>query len=220
MAYSVIDIVNLALGRIRQPKISSLTEGSTAADQASLAWPYIRDEVLEAADWTFAKTRKALAQNATTPVGDFDYAYTLPPDFLRMCQDKQNDPTVYPNGMVSTSYIFGELYVQGTKYNYVLETLNDGTKVLLTDYDNSTVSLIIKYVRREQNPVRYSASFVRAAADRLSAELAPVLTGSLKIEEAAWARYEVSLRRAKGVDATGDYVPNETGNTDWEDAGR
>lgn len=220
MAYSVIDIINLALGRIRQPKISSLTEGSTAADQASLAWPYIRDEVLEASDWTFAKTRKALAQNTSSPVGDFDYAYTLPPDFLRMCQDKRDDPTVYPNGMVSTSYIFGELYVQGTKYNYVLETLNDGTRVLLTDYDNSTVSLIIKYIRREQNPARYSASFVRAAADRLSAELAPVLTGSLKIEEAAWARYDQSLTRAKAADATGDYVPDETGNTDWEDSGR
>jgi hypothetical protein len=220
MAYSEIGVVNLSLGKIGQKKIASLTENSTAAIQAALAWPYIRDEVLSAADWGFAKTRVALPQNATAPVQGFDFAYTLPADFVRMCKDKKDDPVVYPNGAFSTSYIFGTLEIQGTKYNYSVETLADGTKCLFTDYNSSGGDLFIRYIRREENVARWSPLAISAASFRLGAELAPVLTTSSKKFESLLAAYEAILNSAKAHNAANDSVQDETGNDDWENAGR
>lgn len=206
MAYSVIDIVNLALGRIGQIKIDLLTEDSTAAIQASLAWPYVRDEVLSATDWVFAKTRTALAKNSVSPVQGFLYAYTLPADFLRVCRNRENDPPVYPPGVTGT--------------NYVIESLADGTLCLFTDYDNTDSDIIVQYIRRETNPTRYSPSFISAAAYRLGGELAIILPESGTKLKDMMTLYSRSLRLAEGINSVNDHVKNENGNTGWVDAGR
>lgn len=220
MAYSIINIVNRALGSIGQSKIDSIDEDSTPANQARLEWDEVRDEVLAADDWTFAKTRVALAKNTTDPVQGFDYAYTLPADFLRMCQQKKSDPTVSPNH-VSRTRTFGYIDNRDYAFDYVIEALDNGTLCLFTNYDNTAEDLVIRYIRREENPARYSAHFISALVFRLAAALAPVLT-SVKsgMEDKSWTLYNAALIRAKGHDKSGDYVPDETGNDDWLYAGR
>ncbi|MCK5504214.1 MAG: hypothetical protein KAJ10_03585 [Thermodesulfovibrionia bacterium] len=220
-SYSVLGIWNLALGGIGQSKIASLTEQSVPAQQAEIAWPFVRDEVLESADWTFAKTRKALAQNSTDPVQGFSFAYTLPADFLRLCRQRKEDPSVYPDATTGSSYSYS-FFVEGrpVAFRYVIEALADGTLCLFTDYDNSSVDLIIQYIRREQNPALYSAHFCTTAAFRLGAALAPVLTESSSKEERQWSLYNNAIKRAKGHNASADYLNNETGNDAWETAGR
>ena len=203
MAYSVIGIYNLALSELGVSKIDSLTESSTAANRLNDTWQYVRDEVLEADDWSFATTRVLLVANAETPVQGFDYAYTLPADFLRVCEDKEDDPPVYPN-----------------TYPYVIEALDDGTQCLFCDYDNSESNLSIKYVRREENPARYSATFIRALSARLAASVALALTESLKKLEAMEALYDSRLRKAKALNRSSGSITNETGSTDWVYEGR
>lgn len=206
MAYSVIDIVNLALGRIGQPKIDLLTEDSTAAIQANLAWPYIRDEVLSVYDWTFAKSRVALARNTTSPVQGFLYAYTLFPDFLRVCRNRGDDPPIYPPGAAAG--------------NYIIEALSDGVLCLFTDYDNTDADLVIQYIRRETNPTRYTPSFISAVTFRMAAELSFILPESGTKFNDMMMMYNRELQTAKGVNASGDRLSNETGNEDWVNAGR
>lgn len=220
-AYSVLDIWNLALGGIGQPKIAGLSEKSVPAQQADVAWPFVRDEVLEAADWTFAKTRKALARSTTTPVQGFSFAYVLPPDFLRLCRQRKEDPSVYPSGTNGSFYSYA-FFVEGrpVSFRYVIEALDDGTLCLFTDYDNSSNDLIIQYIRREENAARYSAHFCTTVAFRLGAALAAVITEASSKEERQWALYDSAIKRAKGHNASADFVNNETGNDDWSVAGR
>jgi len=203
MAYSVLGIYNQSFARIGQPKQNSLTADTTPIIQANLAWEYVRDEVLESHDWVFAKTRVAIAQNATAPSNGYDFAYTLPADFLRVCRQDENDPPIYP-----------------ANYRHIIEALPDGTLCLFTDYDNSAEDLLLTYIRREENPARYTASFCSTAAFRLAAELALVINESQKKYETMMALYDGALARAKGLNVSGDYMANETGSTDWELAGR
>ncbi len=206
MAYSVIDIVNLALGRIGQVKIDLLTENSTAADQANLVWPYVRDEVLSAADWVFAKTRVALARNSVAPVQGFLYAYILPSDFLRICRNRADDPPIYPPGAADGKY--------------VVETLADGTLCLFTDYDNTDTDIVIQYIRRETNPARYTPIFISAVAYRMGGELSLILPESGTKLKDMMTLYSRALSTAKGVNLSSDRLADETGNEDWVNAGR
>lgn len=203
MAYSVLGIYNLALADLGVAKVDSTSESSTACNRINDVYQYVRDEVLEANDWNFAVTRVLLTENAESPVQGFDYAYTLPADFLRLCEDDASDPPVYPNSLP-----------------YVIEALADGTKCLFTNYDNTSENLSIRYVRREENPARYSAVFCRTIAARLAAAVALPLTESLKKLEAMEALYEQRLLNAKGLSRSGDYLSNETGSTSWVNAGR
>lgn len=220
MAYAIIDIVNLGLGHIGQPKIDSLSEESTVAIQASLNWPYVRDEVLASADWSFATVRAVLALNTTTPAQGYDYAYTLPPDFLRVCQDRKEDPVVAQASSTTLPETETSINILGQSYGYIIEALADGALCLFTNYDNSTDDLVLRYVHREENPARYSPHFITTAAFRMGAALAPVLTESTKKFENMMALYAQALKIAKSHNRSSNFVPNETGNNDWATAGR
>lgn len=225
MAYSIVGVANMALSHLGQPKIASLTESASApavVSSINVNLPFVIGEILESADWVFAKTRVTLEKNSTTPVQGFLYAYTLPADFVRPCRQRKDDPPVYPDSVVTTpTYFHGYLYNEKVQFNYVVETLADGTKCLFTDYDNSTTSLVYQYIRREENPARWSAHFCNTVAVRLAAALAPVLT-SVKsgMDDKMWRLYATMLKRAKGHNASHDFLKDETGSTDWEIAGR
>lgn len=219
MAYSVVGIVNMALMRIGVKRIASLTENSEQAIAANAIYEYIRDEVLEAKDWRFAKTRVALAQNATEPEYGYDFAYTLPTDFLRICFRRDDDPSFYPSGAYASAWTADEVTIESVKYGYVIEALDDGTKCLFTDYDNEDYDLYITYIRKETNPAKYSPAFINCLADRIAAELATPLTEGRQKFVDRMTIYEASLRKADEVNRSLDYV-DETGNNDWAEAGR
>lgn len=65
MAYAEVDIINMALQRLGEQPISSAEWASPSEPQTEAAnnvFQYIRDEVLEARDWVFAKSRTILSQ--------------------------------------------------------------------------------------------------------------------------------------------------------------
>ncbi len=98
MAYTIVGIINLALGRIAVKRITSLTENSNQAIVSNAVWEYVRDEVLEAKDWKFAIKRQALGRVAETPPSGYAYAYLMPDDFLRLALGTEDDPSIYPSG--------------------------------------------------------------------------------------------------------------------------
>lgn len=219
MAYSVVGIVNMGLSRIGVKRIAALTENSEQAIAANAVLEYIRDEVLEAKDWRFAKTRVALAQNAIAPVYGYDYAYTLPTDFLRLCFRKDVDPSFYPSGAYATAWTADELTIRARNYYYIVEALADGTKCIFTDYDNTDYDLYITYIRKVTDPSKYSPSFVNCFADRIAAELATYLTEGRQKFVDRMTIYKDTLKTADEINRSLDYV-NETGNNDWLKAGR
>jgi len=219
MAYSEVGIVNLALQRIGVGKIDSLDEDSPQAIDANSVWEYIRDEVLEARDWSFARTRVALAQNASSPGYKYEFAYTLPADFLRLGIVKPNDPVVYPEGYQISRSDQTKYY---SSFGYVIEALEDTTLCLCTTYDNTATDedLWIRYVRKEVNPAKYSASFISAFAFRLGADLSIPRTEGLKKYDAMMTMYSKALFQADIVNNSNDYLKSETGNVSWAGAGR
>jgi hypothetical protein len=60
---------------------------------------------------------------------------------------------------------------------------------------------VLAYVKRETDPTRFDAHFVRALAARLAAELAVPITNQKSLAEAMWQLYERELSRAKAADA-------------------
>jgi hypothetical protein len=63
MPYEEFKVVNLALGRIGVKKITEVDWGDPVTQQAidaTAVWEFMRDEVLEARQWRFAKKRVQL----------------------------------------------------------------------------------------------------------------------------------------------------------------
>ena len=219
MAYSDVGIANIALIRIGAKRISSLTEDSESAIVVNAVWQYIRDEVLSARDWHFAKVRVALAKNVTTPAYNFDYAYTIPSDFLRLCRQDRMDASVFPSGLYSEEFFTGQLYLNNVYYQYKIETISDGTICLFSDYDNTDDSLFITYIKRITDSTKFSPAFVNCFANRLGAEIATSITESRAKFQDMMNMYESSLKKAESQNMSLDYQ-DETGNDNWEMSGR
>ena len=223
MAYSQVGIVNLALGRIGKKRISSMAEGTPQSIAAAAVWEYVRDEVLEAKDWKFAKTRYKLSKSSTTPLYRWSYAYPYPQDFIRLATGRKDDPPVFPDteNFSSFSWLPGTdmFFLSGYQFPYITEALPDGTLCLLTDYDNSAADLYINYIKRVTDAQKYLPSFVNALSYRLAGELAIELTEGLKKFDAMMILYDKALGKATEVNQSLDHH-DDTGSNSWETAGR
>jgi hypothetical protein len=223
MAYSQVGIINLALLAIGVKRISAVypTETTPQAIDANDCWEYVRDEVLAKKDWAFAKTRAVLAQNATSPTAMYDYAYTLPSDFLRLCLKTPQDPVILSDEYEEQYFLGDTLVYKKAEYRYSIETISDGTICLLTDYDNSTYDLYITYIKKVTDTTKYSPLFIKALSYRLAAALSLARTETRTKFADMMAMYEKALQEADGLNASLQDVVNQTGTSErWDLAGR
>ena len=91
---SQIEICNIALGYLGAEPILSIGPETKSGRLCGLAWDIVRDEMLACHAWNFAIRRAALAVLAATPEFDFDYAYALPVDCLRVLVAKSEEREV------------------------------------------------------------------------------------------------------------------------------
>lgn len=84
MALIDLDIINSALNLIGANEISSLDEGSREANVAGVMYDDIYESELAAHPWGFAKAKVLLAQLTSTPLNEWEYAYQLPTDLIRL----------------------------------------------------------------------------------------------------------------------------------------
>lgn len=91
---SVTEIANLALSKLG-PGGGYLTDFDTdqtvQAQSARRTYVAMRDLVLEAFGWRFARKRDALAADTATPEWGFDLRYAVPSDFLRILSIEDYD---------------------------------------------------------------------------------------------------------------------------------
>lgn len=83
---SDVEICNIAMHRLGQADISSLTEGTKRAALCNSTYSRVLDEMLTRYVWSFSRARVSLAPSATAPAftDDFTFAFDLPAGYLRM----------------------------------------------------------------------------------------------------------------------------------------
>lgn len=184
MAYSVVDICNLALAHLGdKASVSSLSPpDSLQAQHCAKFYPLARDGMLERRAWGFATTRVLLSElDATRP--EWDHCYARPADAIRLLavlpSDASDDTLARLSGRpVGTSSPFFMPYAadQRQPQQYVDETLEDGTRVIWTDQEDAA----LRYVRRVEDPTKFSPLFVETLAAYLASMLAgPIIKGDV-----------------------------------------
>jgi hypothetical protein len=79
-----IEIINLALSDCGSALIATIDDDLPEARQAKAKYGANRDAVLEAREWTFAKRRLLLTQDAVAPSFGYTYQYILPSNVIRV----------------------------------------------------------------------------------------------------------------------------------------
>ena len=86
-----VSICNLALRSVGAQRITALTDANEAARVLNDIYDLIRDEVLTAHPWNFASKRASLVAEDDAPEFDYDTAYALPTDCLRVIRMEETD---------------------------------------------------------------------------------------------------------------------------------
>ena len=183
--------------------------------------------VTDNAEWEAAPATTDIeldeVQMAAAPLGRYAYAYLLPTGFLKIVTDKSTDRSVDPTGAVTTIFTDTGILAtaSNTLYAYALESLEDDTHILVTDYSaTEDYPLGLVYIRRVTDVTKWTAHFVSTVAFRLGAELSFPLPESTEKFKLMMKLYEVWLRKATALNQSSDFVEDETGSEDWDRAGR
>jgi hypothetical protein len=174
MSLSQVQIINMALSKVGDYTISSLTEGTKQQLYGVLHWENVRDSLLQSYAWNFATARVRLAQLAAVPIG-YDHQYQLPNDCLKVRK-------------VSIDGSFSGINL----IDYKIEG-----RVLLTDED----TIYIKYTKQVTDTSYWTPLFVKAFSCELASLLAEPLAGmSTGDKQLILNEFEAYITEARGVD--------------------
>jgi hypothetical protein len=162
---SETDCCNDALGQIGAAKITAIDDESINANHCLVFYPPLRDSLLRSHHWNFSITRVQLAQDVAPPVTGFAYAYTLPPDCLKVIEYAGSNPVLSgePYGLITDQY-------RPIPY-YKIE----GGKLL----SNDGVAYIV-YIRQVTNADEWDALFYQVIATWLASKLAAAIPKDMK----------------------------------------
>jgi hypothetical protein len=153
---SVVDICNLALshlGNARRVAAIEPPDGSAEADLCASFFPIARDEMLEKADWSFARKRATLALLSENPSTVWQYAYAKPSDCLYPRRIPTGDMTKFERDSADFD-VEGDII-----------------------YSN-TVDAALIYTGPITDPTKFTPGFVTAMSYQLASYLAgPIIKG-------------------------------------------
>lgn len=172
MAFTQLDICNMALGAIGQDEVTSLAGTTKTVKLLNRFYPLCRDEVLASHPWNCARARASLTANVTAPVWEYAVAYDLPADCIRVLK-------------VETSCDFATRpwKVEGAQ--------------IVTDLASP---IDIQYIARIDESL-FSPLLTAALFTRLAVELAEPIAQSATLAEQLRQKYEAALRRARSMNA-------------------
>jgi hypothetical protein len=173
---SVTEICNSALNLLGASNISSLTDDSKNARICNQRYEPIRNRIFRSHPWNCLIKRIELAQDSEAPVIEYDYAYTLPSDCLRVLK--------IHNG--STDSI-----------NSALDYKIEGRKIIT---DQGTLYLV--YVALVTDPNELDVYLQEAIAANLAADIAYALTNNATLASNYQSQADERLREARFIDAT------------------
>ena len=173
---SVVNMCNSALNLLGASTIAALTDDTKNARLCNQRYEPVRNRVFRSHAWNCLHKRVQLAQNSTAPVVEYDHAYALPSDCLRVLK--------IHNGTTDSIK---------TALDYKLEGRN-----IVTDLD--TVFLI--YIALDTDPNNYDTYLRESISHQLSADLAYAITNNATLANQYMARADERLREARFIDAT------------------
>lgn len=185
MAATAVELCNIALRYVGQrDRILSLSEESVAAEACQDFFLTSLNELLELADWPFARRRIVLSALAGQSRTGWDYVHSLPSDFIAARAIDPGTPTPAAN--------------QRIPHRIEMSDAGDSL-VLLT---NVEVSELIYTAR--VNVALMSPTFQKALAWRLASELAFVLPVKPQVGLAMARGFEQALQTALAASLNGD----------------
>ena len=173
---SVVNMCNSALNLLGASTIAALTDDTKNARLCNQRYEPVRNRVFRSHAWNCLHKRVQLAQNSTAPIVEYDHAYALPSDCLRVLK--------IHNG--STDSIASAL-------DYKLESRN-----IVTDID--TVFLI--YIALDTDPNNYDTYLRESISHQLAADLCYAITNNATLANQYMTRADERLREARFIDAT------------------
>ena len=173
---SVVNMCNSALNLLGASTIANLTDDTKNARLCNQRYEPVRNRVFRSHAWNCLHKRLQLAQNSTAPVVEYDHAYALPSDCLRVLK--------IHNG--TTDSIASAL-------DYKLEGRN-----IVTDID--TVFLI--YIALDTDPNNYDTYLRESISHQLAADLCYAITNNATLANQYMTRADERLREARFIDAT------------------
>jgi len=82
---SKVDMINVALVGLRAEPIALPIEGNEVGRKVLVVYDPLLRAYLRSHPWSFAKKEAALSRVDVTPeLDDYDYVFTLPPDFVKL----------------------------------------------------------------------------------------------------------------------------------------
>lgn len=200
MSVSPTQICNLALLKFGSVTINDIGDDNPQAIACNVLYPLIRDEIVAAHSWNFAMKRADLgAPLSATPAFEFEFAYQLPVDCLRVW----------------------ELYSTGTTDP---EWVREGNELLI----NQEADIFIRYIKKVTTTGDIPPAVVNCIAIRLAAELAVKIKEDKVLRRELLAELEqVYLPEAFRLNAIEgnkprrrDEQPLDRGNFSWQNEGR
>lgn len=197
----VTDLCNEALGLISAKSIAAIDDSSINANHCLRLYPPLRDAIMRSHHWTSAKKRVKLAQDATAPVFEFNFAYTLPADCLKVIE--------YAGANTDTTTLIpvydGYQIRQGV---YKIE----GRKLLSNDGE-----VYIGYLRRLENPDEWDALLYQVIVTWLAGKLAAAITKDIKLSTGLIEQaINIYLPLATAVDGQQNSIePMRTDDLKW-----
>lgn len=181
MAVSNVSIANLALQLLGAARIVSLTDDHKNARAVNSCFEFLRDKELRAHAWNFSIERATLAPSSTAPEFDFDYAFPLPTEFLRLLPPARH------------------------ALDWNIERVDDKSCIVTNDGD----TLEIRYVARIIDPTKFDMLFVYALAAKIAEHCCEELTQSNTKQQKATAFYKDAIAEARKINAFEQTVPEE-----------
>lgn len=189
MAVSDVLICNLALQKLGAARITSLTDNSRNARSVNACYELLRDKELRLHPWNFAVTRIVLAPSATTPPFDYNFAFPLPSDCLRLL-------------LPTRPFLDWRLEQQGA------------VSCILT---NHGPSINVSYIQRVTDPTRFDVAFVEALACKIGWHCCEEITQSNDKKKDLLAEYKQVMGEARRANAFEDLAQDSPAD-DWDTA--
>lgn len=174
-----IEIINLALSDCGATLIAALSDDLPEARNAKAKYGAIRDAVLEAREWTFAKRRLLLAKDPVAPAFGYSFQFILPSTTLRVIRTYRNSGTL-----------------TGAP-DLIEDWVREGSRVL-TNEDSPVYAEVL--VRVDEGD--FSPGMVLAFAARLTAALAIPLTENRQLAKDFMDYYKALIQDAAAMDGS------------------
>ena len=178
---SEVEICNLALNHLGGYRIQSLEDRNKQANFCKNLYPSLRDTVLEAHDWTFARKRITLALLSDESFDGWTYAYQLPNDCL--------NPRLIHNSVSNSEQDKIEFELVGNEAK--------NRRIILTNQ----VDAVLIYTAQTTDANMFSATFKDALAWLMASYLAVPLLGKANLQSQFFELYEISIGRARSSSA-------------------